>query len=45
MEELGRNRETLSRVRGNLGQMHGIMDDARRIVSGMIKRESESFDE
>lgn len=39
MEELGRNRETINRVQGNLTQMHSLMDDARRIVSSMMKRE------
>jgi len=35
MEELGRNRETLNRVRTNVGEVGGTMDTARRILRGM----------
>lgn len=39
MEELQRNRETLSRVRGNVGEVSGTLDVARRILRSMSKRE------
>ena len=32
MDELGRNRETLNRVRGNVGVVGGSLDEARRIL-------------
>ena len=32
MEELGRNRETLNRVRSNVGVVSSTMDEARRII-------------
>lgn len=39
MEELGRNRETLNRVRSNVGVVSSTMDEARRIIRSMTKRE------
>lgn len=39
MGELARNRETLGRIRGNVGVVSGTMDEARRIIRGMAKRE------
>jgi hypothetical protein len=39
MEELNRNRETLNRVRGNVGEVSGTLDVARRILRSMAKRE------
>lgn len=32
MEELGRNRDTLNRVRSNVGVVSSTMDEARRII-------------
>ena len=32
MDELGRNRETLNRVRSNVGVVSSTMDEARRII-------------
>jgi Vesicle transport v-SNARE protein N-terminus/Snare region anchored in the vesicle membrane C-terminus len=37
--ELGRNRETLTRIRGNAGVVGGTLDEARRIIRSMSKRE------
>ena len=39
MGELDRNRETLQRVRGNVGEVSGTLDTARRILRGMSRRE------
>jgi vesicle transport through interaction with t-SNAREs protein 1 len=39
MTELDRNRETLQRVRGNVGEVSGTLDTARRILRGMNRRE------
>jgi hypothetical protein len=39
MSELDRNRETLQRVRGNVGEVSGTLDTARRILRGMSRRE------
>lgn len=39
MSELDRNRETLQRVRSNVGEVSGTLDTARRILRGMSRRE------
>ena len=37
--ELQRNRETLTRIRGNVGVVSGSLDQARRILRSMSRRE------
>ena len=37
--ELQRNRETLTRIRGNVGIVSGSLDQARRILRSMSRRE------
>jgi hypothetical protein len=37
--ELQRNRETLGRIRGNVGIVSGSLDQARRILRSMSRRE------
>ena len=39
MGELARNRESLVRVRGNVGVVSGTLDEARRILRSMARRE------
>lgn len=39
MTELQRNRETMVRVRGNVGEINGVMDQARVILRSMARRE------
>lgn len=39
VSELGRNRETLTRIRGNVGIVSGTLDEARRILRSMGRRE------
>ena len=39
MSELDRNRETLQRVRSNVGEVSGTLDTARRLLRGMSRRE------
>lgn len=39
MGELHRNRETLTRARGNVGVVSGTLDEARRILRSMARRE------
>ena len=39
VSELGRNRETLGRIRGNVGVVSGTLDEARRILRSMGRRE------
>ena len=40
MGELHRNRETMTRVRGNVGVVSGALDEARKLLRGMMKREA-----
>jgi hypothetical protein len=40
MGELHRNRETMVRVRGNVGVVSGALDEARKLLRGMMKREA-----
>jgi hypothetical protein len=40
LTELARNRETLNRVRGNVGVVSGTLDEARRILRSMTRRET-----
>jgi len=37
--ELSRNRDTLGRIRGNVGEVSGALDQARRILRSMGRRE------
>ena len=39
MGELHRNRETMVRVRGNVGVVSGALDEARKLLRGMMQRE------
>lgn len=39
MSELARNRETLTRIQGNVGTVSGTLDQARAILRSMTRRE------
>ena len=39
MGELGRNRETMMAIRGKVGTVSGALDEARRILRSMSRRE------